>query len=328
MGIAAAGALLVGGALAAPKLMNMLNSGADVPSTADVNADVGTAPVSPQSSPPTEAPLKSGPPERHLVDNTKPRLNDEIEVGPLEDEPIEEGERLLDPPREFLKNYITSKTWEELIDRSVGGEALREQMGSYYLKHPYQAEELIEISFQHKQKLPDSDFQFYLFRVVTESNKASFPMTVEETSDGFLTDWVTYVQFKDKHLQKFLDEPKIDRTTGKGKPQSFHVILRRAHDFTGEVPNTEKKWCYKIDAPVDDLLGGYAFVPKHTKYGEELDQKLQWLLSYFPIVELRWETDPDDPSKPYVRLMQIKQFNWRLHDEKAETLETTQASQT
>ena len=91
---------------------------------------------------------------------------------------------------------------------------------------------------------------------------------------------------------------------------------------------TEKnKWCYKIDAPVDDLMGGFCFIPKFSKTGQELDAKLKWLLLYFPIVELRWEVDPEHPDKPYVRLLNIRQFNWRGHDPDAAGMDSlTKAS--
>ena len=140
-------------------------------------------------------------------------------------------------------------------------------------------------------------------------------MTVEETSSGFRTDWEAYVQFKDAHLQDFLNNPVVGKD-GKGEVKTFNVILRRAHDFTDEVPDSENKYCYKIDAPVDNLDGGFAFIPKFSDYGQELDSKIKWLMLYFPIVDLRWERDPKYPnSKPYVRLLKIRQFNWRGHDQ-------------
>jgi hypothetical protein len=206
-------------------------------------------------------------------------------------------------------------SWETLIKKSLKGADLRDQMAAYYKANPYSPEKVSEITFQHKQKLPDSDFQFYLFKVITDSNTGSFPMTVEETSTGFRTDWEAYVQFKDAHLETFLSNPKVG-PDGKGEIKTFNVILRRAHDFTDDVPDSDKKWCYKIDAPVDELDGGFAFIPKFSTYGQELDAQLKWLLLYFPIVDVRWEVDANHPgSEPYVRLMKIRQFNWRGHGE-------------
>ena len=327
--LAGAAVLLVGGTLATPKIKEMLNNSTlPAPQPEHVNRDVPDLGATPKGSTPA-TPRTSD--EQHLVNNTPPILEDKPPVPPLEDEPPAQIEGILDPPRDFLTKYITSPTWNDMLEKSVGGKSLEKEMAAYYKQHPYQPEKLVEMAFQHKQKLPKSDREFYLFKVVTESNKRSFPMTVEETDDGYRTDWLTYVQFKDMHLQKFLEKPDIDKSTGKGATQVFNVILRRAHDFTDEVPDSENKWCYRIDAPNDaanaEELGGYSFIPKHSNYGQELDLKLKWLLSYFPIVELRWEVDPDYPKRPYVRLMKIRQFNWRGHDANAETLETVSAGQ-
>ena len=320
--------LIVGGTLAKPKLMEIINSGttpAPQPRHVEGAPTTNEAPKSKSTTPRVDD-------EKHLVDNTLPLLEDKkLPVPPFEDDPIEPLEGILDQPRDFLAQYITSPEWTDLIPKSVGDESLEQDMAAYYEKYPYKPEDLVEMTFQHKQKLPDSDFEFYLFKVITESNKRSFPMTVEETGNGFRTDWLTYVQFKDMHLQKFLKNPDINTKSSRGETQVFNVILRRAHDFTNEVPDSDNKWCYRIDAPVDanngEELGGYSFIPKHSKYGQEINSNLKWLLSYFPIVELRWEVDADYPERPYVRLMKIRQFNWRGHDPKAKTLETVSAGQ-
>jgi hypothetical protein len=327
-GLAAVG-LLAGTAIAVPKVMEFFgNASAEGPKTAQASGDV--IPKPPNPPPSNKVPNGPQPPaDGHVFHGTKPTLEEEPKLAHLEDEPAA-LDGILDEPREFLEAFLTSPKWEDLLPKSLNGDSHRAEMATYYKANPYEPEKVLEMTFQHKQKLPDSDKQFYLFKVITASNKGSFPMTVEETSTGFRTDWQAYVQFKDSHLQKFLDNPKVGKD-GKGEIKSFNVIMRRAHDFTDEVPDSENKWCYKIDAPVDNLPGGFCFIPKYSKYGKELDTSLKWLLLYFPIVELRWETDTDKPDKPYVRLMKIRQFNWRGHDPNAVKLEAldalTEASQ-
>ena len=114
-------------------------------------------------------------------------------------------------------------------------------------------------------------------------------------------------------LQRFLDNPSLDED-GKGALQQFNVILRRAHDFSDTVPGTETKWCLKIDAPVDGLDGGFCFVSKSSALGHEVHQDLTWLESHFPVVSLRWTTDPGFPDKPYVELAKIEAADWRSID--------------
>ncbi len=308
--------LLAGGSFVLPKIKGMLkNAQIEIPETASIDAD----PPAKQDGDPTDAkidnePLPLAPANGHLANNTKPRLVDEPDEAPFEDDPaFADIEGILDEPKGFLEAYLKAPKWEALVDKSLQGDALRAKMAAYYKATPYAPEKISEITFQHKQKLPDSEHQFYLFKVITASNKGSFPMTVEETSTGFHTDWEAYVQFKDSHLEKFLSNPKVG-PDGKGEIKTFNVILRRAHDFTDDMPESDKKWCYKIDAPVDNLDGGFSFIPKFSTYGQELDTKLKWLLLYFPIVDIRWEVDANHPSsKPYVRLMKIRQFNWRGH---------------
>lgn len=339
-------ALVVGGIFAAPNLLDSWKEKQDqapetarfgeatpapdpVPNESEsvapgtrVSADPGTKGTT-ASRTQDDASPSSDPLERPLVDDTEITLDDEPEPSLAEEEalpaPVSEG--ILDEPRQFLQSYLTSPNWEDLVPKSLNHEVIRPEMAAYYKANPYEPEKIVEITFRHKQSLPGSDYQFYLFKVVTESNTGSFPMTVEETAGGFRTDWQAYVQFKDAHLQHFLDNPEIG-ADGKGEPKTFNVILRRAHDFTGEVPDTENKWCYKVDAPVDDLMGGFCFIPKFSKFGQKLNAELKWLLLYFPIVELRWEIDPAHPDKPYVRLLKIQQFNWRGHDPGSASLES------
>lgn len=314
-------ALVAAGAFAMPTLMEKFGgANNEVPQTTQVSGDVGNGDAvtdaRPGSTPAAKVDekLPLGPANGHLANNTRPSLVDEPILEPLEEEPSIPGiDGILDEPREFLEAYLTAPSWEKLVPHSLKGESLRSKMDAYYKVNPYKQEQIVELTFEHKQTLPNSERQFYLFKVVTESNQGSFPMTVEETSEGLRTDWEAYVQFKDAHLQQFLSQPKVGKD-GKGEVQAFNVILRRAHYFADDVPEKENKWCYKIDAPVDDLDGGFCFIPRFSKYGQQLDEKLQWLLLYFPIVELRWEEDPKMPGKPYVRLMKIRQFNWRGHD--------------
>lgn len=345
-GTLAIGALVTGGVLATPKVLDLLNqSKAGVPETNHQANQL--VPISPNaanqdaiSALAREEALPLGPADGHLVNNSQPFLvepdpeNIDPEPDPeilasatptaesVQETPVDKS--LLDQPRQFLEDYLTAPNWKDLIPQSLGSDKVAERMEAYYAENSYQPERIQEITFQHKQPLPNSKHQFYLFKVITESNPASFPMTVEETKEGYRTDWYSYVQFKDTHLQKFLENPKVG-PDGKGEPRTFNVILRRAHDFTGEVPDTENKWCYKIDAPIDDpLMGGFCFIPKYSNYGQELDAKLKWLLLYFPIVELRWEVDSDAPDKPYVRLLNVKQLNWRAHDPNAADLATVE----
>ena len=324
IGILAVVGLIAGGAFALPKIKEILQSSQiDVPETASINAD----PPAKQDGNPTDPkvdvePLPLAPANGHLANNTAPRLIDEPELDPIEEDPaFADIEGILDEPKGFLESYLKAPSWEMLVEKSLQGDALRAKMAAYYKVRPYAPEEVSEITFQHKQKLPNSNYQFYLFKVITDTNKGSFPMTVEETSTGFQTDWEAYVQFKDAHLETFLSNPEVG-PDGKGQIKTFNVILRRAHDFTDDVPGSDEKWCYKIDAPVDELNGGFSFIPKFSTYGQELDTQLKWLLLYFPIVDVRWEMDANHPgSKPYVRLMKIRQFNWRGHGEKESELE-------
>lgn len=248
---------------------------------------------------------------------------------------IPEGEGVLDPPRKFLEDYLSATKWEDLKAKSLGDDDIKKQMAAYYKSNPYKVDTGVEVSFQHKQKLPDSPHQFYLFKVSTdafrkrmldngaEPNEIGFPMTVEETSNGFRTDWVTYVQFKDSHLQNFIENPKVGKG-GKGETKTFNVILRRAHYFLDEVPDSDDKWCFRVNSPVVGEEGGWVFIPKFSKYAQDLDKKLKWAYTYFPIVEIRWETDSSNPQQPYLRVVKVKQFNWRSHEEQENPLASTE----
>ncbi|MFT4638588.1 MAG: beta-lactamase regulating signal transducer with metallopeptidase domain [Verrucomicrobiales bacterium] len=230
-------------------------------------------------------------------------LDDPPVLPESEEASLNDGPDLTEPCK-FLETYLSVSRWQGFLPMSFSVEGLGEKMRAYHQEHPLQLEVIKDVTFQHFQTLPDSDLKFYLYKVSTANNPEGFPFTVEETPDGLRADWESYVEFKDQHLEAFIKDPQVDEL-----PRTFPVILRRAHD----VPDSENLWCHKIDAPIDDTAGSFAFISKESALSKQLNHRLNWLSMYFVVAGLKWTENLDDPDKPYLSLEQFKNFNWRTH---------------
>ncbi len=157
------------------------------------------------------------------------------------------------------------------------------------------------VEFKLSNRLEDSDKRFYVFQVTTDQQELPFPVAVEETDNGLKVDWRSYVEFHDNMLGKFLN-------VYQEKPESFRVMLERAHYFKDDVPDIGNKHCFRIKPPIPGYEG-YVFASKESESGKKLDEKFKWASVYLPVVELQWVKTPEGGK--YIRLKDVVQMNWR-----------------
>jgi hypothetical protein len=131
---------------------------------------------------------------------------------------------------------------------------------------------------------------------------------VETTPEGWKVDWLTFTEFKDELLLKFLESPQSE-------PARFHVLMRRAHYFGDDVPALDKKSCFQVMPPMPGFTGD-VFAIKGTTVARDLDKFLGWDVSQAAaVVELQWRTDE---KYKWVELTNLIQLNWRNVEPAAE----------
>ena len=216
----------------------------------------------------------------------------------LPDPPVVEDNNHLEA-QTALDTFLRATSIEERLRFVHAPEKIEEAMEDYYGRHP-QAIEPDRIEFQLANKLRDSQMKFFVFEVTTKQQRDPFPVSVEETAEGYKFDWRLFIEFHDNLLGRFI---KIYQQ----KPEQFRVMLERAHYFRSDVPDLGNKLCFRIRPP---MLGyeGYAFIDADSPLGKELEDKFDWDVLYMPIVELQWV---NVDGWKFIKLTKVVQDNWR-----------------
>lgn len=139
-----------------------------------------------------------------------------------------------------------------------------------------------------------------VFGVESRSWEYPIPVMLEETKSGFKVDWLSFVEFKDRLLEKFFEGYQEG-------PARFHVGITRTHYFEDRVPNAENKDAFRISpAPPNPFLTT-VFVEKDSQLGRELKERIPWGAQVWAIVDLEWVKLG---NQQWVQLSSVPQLNW------------------
>jgi hypothetical protein len=206
-------------------------------------------------------------------------------------------------PRATLQAFLDAPDWNKRSEFILHREAMLPLMEAYYRDQPDGPVAASSIAFQNSDRVPQSDYLFYLFHVTTESVPEGFPVSVEQTPGGYKVDWRTFVEFSDQHLFRFLSDPSSD------EPRTFHVIMRRSHYFGSDVPDLEKKFAFRIEPPIPGVHG-FAFIDRDSPLAtEKLAYQLQWPAVSYPVIKLQWTGPAEGPR--YLQVVDLVQNSWR-----------------
>jgi hypothetical protein len=228
------------------------------------------------------------------------------------------ADSILVAPRRALENFLMAENWEKRMQYCIGGQSLAKTLKSYYTRYPGGQMKPIEITYAHHETDPDGVTQFFLFTVLFEVDQngepvpLEFPVVVEQSKGKWLVEWETFSEFKDHHLQTFVQKRPMN------KPKAFHVVMTRDH-FFGSDPelqgkvNGEQYLCVRVQSPNPEE-GSVAFLNVATSAGEALKDALSWErtndgIPATPYVELTWK---ESSSKtPYLEVTKLLADKWR-----------------
>jgi len=201
-----------------------------------------------------------------------------------------------------LQKFLAATNWRERAKFVQSPEQMTPLMEKYYASNPDGPVPISHITVIRLDRSPDTGGPPHsVLQVSGNAVPLPLPVMVEQAPDGWKVDWLTFTEFKDKLLEKYL-ETFVDT------PQRFHVMVRRTHYFDDDIPELEKKICYEITPPVPGNRF-YVFATKGTALARELDQNLGWEVgSAAVIVELQWRIQD---RYQWVELTALPQYNWR-----------------
>jgi hypothetical protein len=220
------------------------------------------------------------------------------------------------PALEALQKFFHAKTWEERLPFVQAPKSMKPIMEDYYKTVSDGPLYPSHIRLLRHNKAPETGPPQCVFEVAGGGLKQPLPLMVETAEDGWKVDWLTFTEFKDDLLLKFLESPQTE-------PARFHVLMRRAHYFDDDVPSLDKKMCFQVMPPAPGFTGD-VFAIKGSPLSRELEKNIGWDVSQAAaVVELQWRKDE---RYQWVEMTELVQLNWR-NVEPANVARTKEASE-
>ena len=265
-----------------------------------------------------------------LTDNQNPILQSDSEENDQEKEPLKIKEPLvegnenqiitdnknteeiaIDAAKISLKKFLTATTISEKARYVLNAERLLPKMIEYHESHPtYQ-----ESSIDGEATNQNDDSNFRIFYITTKQQRIPFPVFLENTNRGWKVNWVAFTQYNENSLGNFLEQYQPGERT-------FYAKLQRAHYFGSNIPELGSKIGFKIDPIVSDA--SFVFAERDSSMAQYTNNELDWEKVYYPMIRLEWVNT--EPSKPYVRVIEILQIGWPSPESRKATLSSTESN--
>lgn len=224
------------------------------------------------------------------------------------------------PALKGLLNFLGASSWDERLKFSMLPEQVEAKGRAYYQANPDGPIDVDEIHYLRHEMNPQVGGGMHgVFVLFQRAWEHEIPVMVEVRDGEPRVDWLTFVEFKDDMLSKFMANPSME---GRWR---FHVALTRAHYFEDDIPNREEKDAFEIAPPMPTGKQMFAFTDKTSQLARKLASTITWdKMVTWAIVELEWRKDG---GKNWVELTAVPQLNWYSSSGPAEEPKTTTISQ-
>ena len=209
----------------------------------------------------------------------------------------EEGQ----PAADALLKFINAKNLQERLRYTLAASSMKPLMERYYQAQPDGPIRVDAAGLVRLDPKPQMGGGAHaVFGVESRAWEYPVPVMLEEGKDGWQVDWLSFVEFKDRILEKFFEEYQEGAAR-------FHVGITRTHYFEDKVPNADNKDAFRIGpAPPNPFLTT-VFVEKDSQLGRDLKERIPWGAQVWAIVELEWVKLG---SQQWVQLAGVPQLNW------------------
>jgi len=205
------------------------------------------------------------------------------------------------PAVEALKKFLNSKSLEERLQHTLGADMMKPLMERYYSREPDGPIMVDRIQFVRMDPNPElGSGKHCIFSLENKTWEFSVPVMLEEKEDGFKVDWIAFVEFKDRLLEKFFQSYQ------EGKAR-FHVGIIRHHYFQDGVPSLDHKDAFRVSPAPPNSFQASVFLDKESALAQELRDRMPWETHVWAVVELEWKKLG---SQQWVELSAIPQMHW------------------
>ncbi len=277
-------------------------------------------PVEEETPVPRAVPVEEGTLKPMVAQTPSPDQGGLVEVGRTKDDPkvipgsasstlAESVEKPIVknvPPKcqkalDGLKKFLGAHTLKERLPYMQMASQIERKAAIYYTSNPDGPVDVDEIHYlRHDEDPQVGKGMHVVFVIFSRAWEYGIPVMVEQTGDNTRIDWLSFVEFKDDLLHKFL-------TTYMDGPVRFHVGIRRTHYFEDDIPNVEEKDTFEVTTPMENVHG-FVFVPRGSPLQRSLSSTISWDKEMsWVIVELQWRRQG---SSKWVEMTALPQLNW------------------
>ena len=205
------------------------------------------------------------------------------------------------PALDGLLGFLGAKNWHERLKYTQLADQIESKVKMYYASTPDGPVDVDEIQYLRHDEDPQVGRGMHAVFVLFSRNwEFGFPIMVEVTPDGARVDWLTFIEFKDDMLNKFLGHYMEERV-------QFHVGIHRTHYFDDNIPGLDQKEQFAVSSPMENVRG-FVFVPKGTPFARSLASTISWdKEASWVVVELQWRKEG---NSKWVEMTALPQLNW------------------
>ena len=278
--------------------------------TAPTESTSSTKPAIPMATPVDSTSKSPTTAESLLEVSSKPAMNPAAATAPTADPSaltqshvIEEEETPPEakPAADALKKFLSAGSLGERLQHTLGAELMKPLMERYYTRSADGPVIVDRIQFVRMDPNPElGSGKHCIFSLENKTWEFPVPVMLEEQPDGFKVDWLAFVEFKDRLLEKFFQAYQDG-------PARFHVGIIRQHYFEDGVPNVDRKDAFRIMPAPPNSFNASVFLDKDSALAQELRTRLPWETHVWAVVELEWKKLG---SQQWIELSAVPQMHW------------------
>ncbi len=199
-----------------------------------------------------------------------------------------------------LRAFLEAPDWAARSAHVLYAESVRPAMEAYSHQTPDGPTPFKSISLKQSQIDEKTGNTLFVFQVDTAAIPTGIPVAVLETPKGWLTDWQTFVEFRDDHFKHFADGPAK-------KTQRFHLIVSSPPAARAAKTEDETFASFLLDPPMPGRQQ-LAFVKKDSE-AYQLCQAATASGSIFtPVLEVTKLTTPN--GQGYLEILKVTATDW------------------
>jgi hypothetical protein len=205
------------------------------------------------------------------------------------------------PAVDALKKFLNARSLEERLPYTLGADLMKPLMERYYARSPDGPVVVDHIQFVRMDPNPElGSGKHCILSLENKTWEFSVPVMLEEKEDGFKVDWVSFVEFKDRMLEKFFQSYQEGKAC-------FHVGIIRHHYFEDGVPNLDRKDAFRVSPAPPNPFQQSVFLDKESELAQELRSRMPWETHIWAVVELEWKRLG---PQQWVELSAVPQMHW------------------